>query len=430
MSDLDHEVFALLDRAAARPVADPPIDRVVAGGRRLRRRRGAQALVGVGIVAAAVIAGAALAGRAPAARTSAPVTAQPLGGPSAQRLAHGHWVSVPAAPVELCNPMAVWDGSALVVFEGPFNKCAPVAAAYDPRSNTWATLAPPPSTVGVEPAAAWGGGRLVLISNKTGAAFAWTPRSDHWQPIADLPATGVSSLTWTGSTFVAITANQTTTAHAYRLGAAGWQSLPDLPPPTTGVISWADGMVDDGAFYAYALVNIHHRNPNDSYVSGHVALWRLSAGRWVAVHLSAGAPKSDVILTGVAGGTIAAGSACPGLCTLEDAELSLLRPGHDPSVIRLRPPRPSSRVPYPYDIAAGAQAVVLTYPDGVDSIGYIALPGSGPAPGTTVIDDLATQTWLAGPTIPGAGRVHSASWGTYWTPYGVLSSRWLLRPAP
>src|ERR1022692_1549401 len=33
--------------------------------------------------------------------------AVPTGGPSAQQLAHGRWLKMPAAPIRLCNPLGV-----------------------------------------------------------------------------------------------------------------------------------------------------------------------------------------------------------------------------------------------------------------------------------------------------------------------------------
>lgn len=148
--------------------------------------------------------------------------------------------------------------------------------------------------------------------------------------------------------------------------------------------------------------------------------------------MSAGAPSSDFTLTTVAGGILAAGSACPGKggCTVDLESLALLRPGADPDVISLHT-RPG--VPAPVSIAAGADAVVVTNP-------RVAAAAS-PRPPTRkcLIYDLATDTWHRGPATP-----HSqGGLGTYWTPYGVVSlgqfwsrgipsSRvggWLLRPA-
>ncbi|MGH3158137.1 MAG: hypothetical protein ACRDNF_16380, partial [Streptosporangiaceae bacterium] len=121
-------------------------------------------------------------------------------------------------------------------------------------------------------------------------------------------------------------------------------------------------------------------------------------------------------------------------CTMEDGAAALLWPGTHPVTVALKP---KAGVPYPRDIAAGGQAIVVTYPEG---LGTVLLPGAGPVPGGSAIYEIATGRWLLGPTAPGSG----SSFGAYWTPYGVVSlgqpthttldsphgpGGWLLRPA-
>ncbi len=350
---------------------------------------------------------------------------------------------MPAAPIRLCGPHAVWDGRDLVVVEPGFPLCPPAAATYNPRTNSWTAIAAPPRLIGQVPVAAWRGGRLVLVSPDTGATVTWSPAAGRWHQIARLPSRGAVAVSWTGRTILVITANMISankgTAQAFILNAARWTRLPDLPQPGRGRIVQAAIATDDGAVYALADINVAHTNPNDMYNSGSVELLRLTASVWTPVPLSPGAPASQLALTQVDGAIVAAGSACQGIgpCTLEDGAAALLRPGANPSTIPLLP---NAGVPYPRDIAAGGHAIVVTYPEG---LGAPMLPGAGPALGSSAIYDTATGRWLKGPTAPESRADLGAVWGAYWTPYGVVSLRqftgttidstraggWLLRPA-
>jgi hypothetical protein len=422
----DDAVLALLD-AAGGPVADAPVSQIVTAGRRRLRRRRTEQVSAAGLAVALIAGGAiVIAGHTSgAAKTTTPaVTAKPIPGPSAGRLAAGRWIEMPKPPVRFCNPTAVWDGTDLVVLETKFNSCKPVAATYDPRANTWAKVTAPPDALGLEPVAAWGGGRLVLVSTTTGLTEAWRPATDTWQRIQTLPTTGANSLTWTGSAMLAITTHRTRTSHAYELGKNGWTRLADLPRPRQGEIAETVTAVDSGSLYALVGVSTPVVTSNSSTVDGFVELFRLHAGRWIRLTSSRSVPESQLSLTEVAGALLATGSRCPpgGMCTLEDAQVVLLHPGRPKNVIALHPPL---GVPYPFDIAAGASAIVVTYPGGQQAIGDPAPSDAGPKPGATAIYDLASHRWLKGPTVPSS----VGGGGNYWTPYGVVSlSGWLLRP--
>jgi hypothetical protein len=371
----------------------------------------------------------------PASLTAA--VAVSVGGPSAQQLARGRWLTMPAAPIRLCDPLSVWDGHDLVVVEPGWPHCRAAAATYNPRTNSWAAIAEPPKLwarsrlFGPQPVAAWGDGRLVMVSPVTGVTVAWSPATGRWQQIRTLPSRGAVSASWTGSKFLVITARMIAvnkgTARAFALTGDRWTRLPDLPQPGKGQIVEAVTAADDGAVYALAGINVAHTSPNDMYNSGHVELLRLTPAAWTPVPLSSSAPSSQLALTQVDGAIVAAGSACLGRggCTEEDGAAALLRPGSHPATIALRP---QPGVPYPRDIASGRHAIVVTYPEGLGD----TRPGPPPA--------ITTGRWLQGPTATD----FRADLGAYWTPYGVVSlgqpSRaagvesthiggWLLRPA-
>jgi hypothetical protein len=205
-----------------------------------------------------------------------------------------------------------------------------------------------------------------------------------------------------------------------------WAGLPDLPQPRTGSIFEASAAVSQGSIYV--LADVAQIGPPWGYVE----LFRLTASGWARVPMSAGAPSSMFTLTTVAGGIVAAGSACLGKggCTVDLEALAILRPGARTTVISLNTP---PGVPAPASIAAGADAVVVTNPR------VAAAATAQPPTRTCLIYDVATGTWHRGP----ATRRSKGGLGTYWTPYGVISlgpfgaldlpsthlGGWLLRPA-
>ena len=345
---------------------------------------------------------------------------------SAEQLEHGRWVSMPAAPFRLCDPVSVWDGRSLVVVEPGVRSngwCPARAAAYNPRTNSWRAMAAPPDTIGAQ-AGAWGGGRLVLIAARNGKAVSWSAADGRWHQLGRTPYGGIPSITWTGRGFLVIMIRGMH-ARPFMLTGNRWAPLPGLPQPATGSIVEAAAAVSHGALYV--LADVAHVAPP----SGYVELFRLTDSGWTRMPMSAGAPSSHFTLSTVAGGILADGSACPGKggCTVDLEALAILRPGAAPDVIPLHT-RPG--VPAPVSIAAGADAAVVTNP---------LVPGFSAQPPTRkcLIYDLTTGTWHRGPDTP-----HSqAGLGTYWTPYGIISlgqfgsggipstrvGGWLLRPA-
>jgi hypothetical protein len=112
-----------------------------------------------------------------------------------------------------------------------------------------------------------------------------------------------------------------------------------------------------------SIVETHHTDQNGQpgdFETGYSEVLRTPAG-WSQVPLGPGGPKSELQLTQVRGAILAAGSSCGGMCTQKSGSAVLLRPGSEQSVVRLRPP---PGVPYPWNFAAGARAIVVTYTAG------------------------------------------------------------------
>jgi hypothetical protein len=176
----------------------------------------------------------------------------------------------------------------------------------------------------------------------------------------------------------------------------------------------APAVVFNGAVYVLASIVVTHQTGQHGYrETGYAEMLRLTPAGWTEAGRSPGGLKSQLQLTRVRGAIFAAGSSCPSVCLGWGfpGRTALLRPGSDRSVARLRPP---SGVPYPWNFAAGAQAIVVTYTDGLGTRD----PGRiTPLPGTCDIYDVATGAWQPGPTIPAMARVAGPA---YWTPYGVI----------
>ena len=105
----------------------------------------------------------------------------------------------------------VWTGSEALVVGGvdPGGQPRPAAAAYDPVTDTWRTLADPPTDSDrINPLVAWTGTDMLLIGgdNPDGSLLvsygeAYDPATDVWRGIASPPVgfvTDRSPAAWTG----------------------------------------------------------------------------------------------------------------------------------------------------------------------------------------------------------------------------------------
>ena len=349
-------------------------------------------------------------------------------GPSAAQLAAGRWVRTAAPPIPVCETAAgVWDGSALVIIESGPAPCRTGAEAYDPATNRWARLPAPPSPVGRYPLAAWGGGKLVLVSPRTGSAAAWSPSARRWARLPRVPATTVISLTWTGTTFLAITSRQAyqATGRAWRLAGRRWRSLPSLPPVWHGWYASAPAAAVGRS--VYVLAHEFHGKLSKHNISGSSRLLRRTAAGWTVLPLPRPAAQGwALILSPLDGRLLATGTSCSAMeCMEEVGEASLITPGagrSGPHATALSPPG-GIGLPFPQGIAAGPKAIVVTY-----SVGGNTLMGSGADSRDVRLYDPLTGRWLTGPRAPATYPSPA-----FWTPDGVAllgqGGGWMLRPS-
>jgi hypothetical protein len=405
------EIFGVPDVASDELESGGMLD---AGGSPSRPRRAAMA------IAVAVVAVGALfmAHRSGPARTGLSTAAGSLqlgsrqAGPSAAQLADGRWQLTAFPPIRFTYPSTVWNGSALIAFDGRDGLPAQ-AAAYHPLANRWTTIASPPAAVGANPVGAWGDHQLLLIARETGFATSWRPKADRWTPIRPLPVSGIVSLVWAGGHAVAITTATRATAHrgiarrqalarAFVLRRRHWIRLPDLPRPDRTAVRDAAAAVENGVVYVVATgAQVDQRRP----ATGSTELLRLDLGRWTRVPVTTRLPASDLSIASLTGALLVTGSACPEQrpCLYRDVA-ALVRLGATARVTVLKPP---FGTPYPGNVTGGGRAVVGAARDR-----------------SYWVYDITTSRWRQGPTAPAL----VAPAGVYWTPDGTLTGGAFLRP--
>jgi N-acetylneuraminic acid mutarotase len=143
--------------------------------------------------------------------------------------ARNRWRTLAPSPLHGAqHPVGVWTGHELVVFVGGVNpadgKPWPArlarAAAYDPATDTWRRIAPPPATR-EDATVVWDGHDVLLVGGYARTSpsplpwrlartvFAYDPRTNRWRSLAPLPSarrdfaavwTGTELLVWAGTT--------------------------------------------------------------------------------------------------------------------------------------------------------------------------------------------------------------------------------------
>jgi hypothetical protein len=117
----------------------------------------------------------------------------------------------PPAPVARSFAASVWTGELMVVMV-----TGPAVATYDPATDRWTEVAAPPE-VARQPEAVWTGAEVILWNPSFGSGrvppdgavadrgWRWSPGSDAWEPLPELPAgarTHLGSMAWTGDEVV------------------------------------------------------------------------------------------------------------------------------------------------------------------------------------------------------------------------------------
>jgi hypothetical protein len=153
-----------------------------------------------------------------------------------------HWRRLPRAPIG-ASGLAVWTGRELIGWGG--GCCGDAyagGAAYDPARDTWRKLARSPLAPSQSPVGAWTGRELVIFvsgldpEGKTlsgvARAAAYNPATDTWRRLAP-PPTLRSIAVWSGREIFLVGGADEAGAHAeggyaYDPATNDWRSLPAM----------------------------------------------------------------------------------------------------------------------------------------------------------------------------------------------------------
>jgi N-acetylneuraminic acid mutarotase len=108
------------------------------------------------------------------------------------------------------------------------------AAAYNPATDTWRRIAPPPE---LRAAAVWDGHEILVVggTNPEGKpaalGYAYNPATNHWRRLPAMKSGATQAVAaWTGRQLVVFGGETApNTLHAYDPERNGWTTLPNAP---------------------------------------------------------------------------------------------------------------------------------------------------------------------------------------------------------
>jgi hypothetical protein len=129
--------------------------------------------------------------------------------------------ATPVSPAPLIareEQVAVWTGTEVIICCGQVPGGAQNAAAYNPTSDTWRTIAPPPVPDVALAGAIWTGREVIVVGGiRSGgaeavrSAMAYDPARDKWRRLADVPGPPLErqpNVMWTNGRLYAMKSNQ------------------------------------------------------------------------------------------------------------------------------------------------------------------------------------------------------------------------------
>jgi hypothetical protein len=148
----------------------------------------------------------------------------------------------PPASIARSYPTSVWTGELMVVMA-----TGPAVATYDPATDTWTEVAAPPR-IDRTPTAIWTGDEIVLWDSRYGSGvvppqddiadqgWRWAPGRDEWLPLPPVPEgsrTDLGGMAWTGQEVVVwgqSTADESLGVGArWRPGDDRWRAISPSP---------------------------------------------------------------------------------------------------------------------------------------------------------------------------------------------------------
>ncbi len=239
---------------------------------------------------------------------AAPRAGVPVTGPSAAQLALGHWSLLARSPLGgRVNGTVVWTGRQLIEAggetpgrfgDGVGGTPGTVAAAFDPQTRSWRTIAAlPNASVAVNALAVWAGTRLFLLAqpqapaaSSPALAAVYSPAADTWistppAPI-DAPSVGAAAV-WSGGRVVVATSagnfvDGTTLATAVYDPAGGdWSAIPLTLPRGHAAAAVAMVATRSGVVLWSLWSRSDEYSSGDFTVYSGVDVFRLVGQRWI-----------------------------------------------------------------------------------------------------------------------------------------------------
>ncbi|HEY7148566.1 MAG TPA: GerMN domain-containing protein [Gaiellaceae bacterium] len=184
----------------------------------------------------------------------------------------GTWGMLPAAPIPAPDLVrSVWTGDEMIVFgrvdkrgsHGEILSSTNVAAAYDPKANSWRRLAAPFSAPGYPGNwnAVWSGKEMIVLGD---VDQAFDPEQNRWRRLPPAPAGRAGIAVWTGKELVewggGCCGDASDDGAAYDPSSNTWRKLPAAP------VGGRQSPV--GAWTGKELVIFPGRDPDGKSVGG------------------------------------------------------------------------------------------------------------------------------------------------------------------
>jgi hypothetical protein len=151
------------------------------------------------------------------------------------------WTPMAAPPEPILGARLVWTGERLLIWGASSFAAAGAGAAYDPLTNSWKTM----STTGAPArrtgySVVWTGAEMIVWGGKAdqnfavNSGFAYDPMADTWRSLAACGASARAGHTavWTGSEMIVWGGSEGNTGQAYNPTTNSWRQLAVVNAPS------------------------------------------------------------------------------------------------------------------------------------------------------------------------------------------------------
>ncbi len=343
----------------------------------------------------------------------------PISEPSAVKLAHGRWRVLPRSPLgRRANGTVVWTGQELLEAggetpgrsgDGVGGTLQTGAAAFDPGTGTWRTIAALPNTsLAVNALPVWTGSGLFLLAqaqspaaSSPARAAVYDPAADSWSSTppapVDAPSAGGAAV-WSGGRVVIATIAGDF-VHATRLASAAydpaageWSTIPLTLPCGHRAVAVAMVATRNTVILWSLWSRSQEYSPGNAKIYSGIDVFRLAGHRWSRQRV--GWPQHRTVDQPLFTGSrilLGASQIWCGLCS-HPAPVDTNGWAADPVTLRVRglPHGPLDDL-QPQILWSGAAEIAL------NPGGEIAGPHVRARPGDIAILDVRARHWYRGP---------------------------------